>query len=139
MRGGVPRKIIAVDISGRHEHNGEYLMVCAAVLTELTTDNIKSVDDIKIDLVRTEREPEFDVIAETISSTIEGMNDDAVVVAERGELYEKPDWIVQGSLRNEFKYPETISERKALEIAHNAAYEARNLLLKNEKGKRSTG
>ncbi|MDY7082828.1 MAG: DUF2209 family protein [Halobacteria archaeon] len=118
-------------MSGRHEREDRYLMVCAAVSVELNPNSIDAVEEIKFDFVDTAHEPSFDVIVEVISNTVERITDDhdAVVVTEKGEFYNKPEWVVEGAIEHDFRYVETIGERKAVEVAHNAAYAARNLLL----------
>jgi hypothetical protein len=110
-------------------------MVCAAVAVELKTDAVDSVEDMEFDVLDTEREPTFEVVVENVSravSLVDTGDEDAVVVAEEGEFYGKPDWIVEGALGTEFKYIETIGERKAVDIAHHAAYAARNLTLRQK-------
>ena len=51
------------------------------------------------------------------------------IVAERGEFYEEPVGMIDASFGPEFKYVESIGERRVVEIAHHAAYAARTLLL----------
>jgi len=51
------------------------------------------------------------------------------IVAERGEFYEEPAIKVASLLDAEFKYVETIAERRVVEAAHHAAYATRSLLL----------
>lgn len=133
MTGGVCR-LTAVDISGRHEDEGRYLMVCAAVAVELKADAVDSVEGMEFDVLDTEREPTFEVVVENVSRAVSrvGTEEEVTVVAERGEFYNKPDWIVEGALGTEFKYVETIGERKAVDIAHHAAYAVRNLTLRQK-------
>ena len=133
--GGICR-ITAVDISGRHEADGRYLMVCSAVAVELKTDSVDGVEGMEFDVLDTEREPTFEVVVENVSQAVSRVNtrgEDTVIVAEEGEFYNKPDWIVEGALGTEFKYIETIGERKAVDIAHHAAYAVRKLMLREKK------
>ena len=51
------------------------------------------------------------------------------IVAERGEFYEASEQRIGVSFDAEFKYVESIGERKAVEAAHHAAYGARRLLI----------
>lgn len=109
-------------------------MVCASVSVDLTSDSVDEVNEIEYSVVDTSEKPGFDVIVETVSDTVAKMRDDvSTVVAEEGEFYNKPDWVVEGALRlrggRSFKYIETISERKAVGIAHHAAYGGRKLLI----------
>lgn len=121
---------IAVDISGRHEDEGRYLMVCAAVLVSVSSDSIDEVKSMRFNVNEGAREPTFEVLIDTVNETVSKIQDDsAVVVTEKGEFYNKPQWVVEGALGHGFKYVETIGERKAVGIAHHAAYAARRLLL----------
>ena len=129
--GGVCR-LTAVDISGRHERDGRYLMVCAAVGVETKADAVDAVGAMEFDVLDTEREPRFEVVVDTVSRAVSRLDSDATVVAEKGEFYNKPDWIVEGALGTGFKYVETIGERKAVVVAHHAAYAVRNLLLRHD-------
>ncbi|MFW5929258.1 MAG: DUF2209 family protein [Halobacteriota archaeon] len=101
-------------------------MVCAAVTVELTADAVDSVDAVEYSVRDTDANPSFEVVADTVRDAVRG---DAVVVSEAGEFYGRPAWIVEGALGNEFKYAETIAERKAVEIAHHAAYAGRKLVM----------
>jgi len=112
-------------------------MVCAAVAVELKADAVDAVESMEFDVLDTEREPTFEVVVDNVSRAVSRVGadlgpDGATVVAEEGEFYNRPDWIVEGALGTEFKYVETIGERKAVDIAHHAAYAARNLTLRNE-------
>ncbi len=110
-------------------------MVCAAVAVELKTDAVDSVEGMEFDVLDTEREPSFEVVVENVSDAVSRVDTGGrkvTVVAEEGEFYNKPDWIVEGALGKEFKYVETIGERKAVDIAHHAAYAARNLTLRQK-------
>jgi hypothetical protein len=129
--GGVCR-LIAVDISGRHEADGRYLMVCSAVSVKLKADAVDGVNSMEFDVLDTEREPRFEVVVDTVSRAVSRLGIDAPVVAEEGEFYNKPDWIVEGALGTDFKYVETIGERKAVDVAHHSAYAVRSLLLRHE-------
>jgi hypothetical protein len=133
VEGGVCR-LVAVDISGRHEDDGRYLMVCAAVAVETKADAVDAVESMEFDVLDTEREPRFEVVVDTVSRAVSrlGTDEETTVVAEKGEFYNKPDWIVEGALGTEFKYVETIGERKAVGVAHHAAYAVRSLLLRHD-------
>lgn len=108
-------------------------MVCAAVAVKLKADAVDTVESMDFDVLDTEREPTFDVVVDNVSRAVSGVCvDEPTVVAEEGEFYNRPDWIVEGALGTEFKYIETIGERKAVDIAHHAAYASRKLTLRNE-------
>lgn len=104
-------------------------MLCAAVDADVNPESIEAVDGIRFAHRDTASDPSFDVVADLAADAIAGLGDPGVAVAERGEFYDEDAFVVEGSLRHEFKYVETIGERKAVETAHHAAYAARNLLL----------
>ncbi len=109
-------------------------MVCAAVAVEMKADVVDSVESMEFDVLDTEREPSFEVVVDNVSRAVSRVErgGPTTVVSEEGEFYNKPDWIVEGALGTEFKYVETIGERKAVDIAHHAAYAVRNLMLRHE-------
>jgi hypothetical protein len=122
-------EIVGVDVSGRHEEGGEYLMVAAAVHAEVGTDRLRSV--LGMGFATSHAEPTFGAVAELVGRAAGELPDapSAPVVAERGEFYEEPDWQVAHQLEREFKYVESIAERETVQAAHHAAYAARTLLL----------
>jgi len=118
-----------VDISGRHEEGGEYLMVAAAVHARIDSTRIRSVEGMGFAAVR-----EGPTLDATVALTAEAVDDlpeppDGPVVAEGGEFYEEPAERIGLSFRPEFKYVESIGERETVQAAHHAAYAARDLLL----------
>ena len=120
-----------MDISGRHEEDGEYLMVAAAVHARVGTDRLRSVEGMGI--ATSEALPTFENAAGVVADAVEDLSEppEGPVVAERGEFYEEPTWSVANclDLELEFKYVETIAERETVQAAHHAAYGARRLLL----------
>lgn len=121
--------MVGVDISGRHEEAGGYLMVAAAVHATVDATRIERVRGIGFAVRREEPtlEETLSVAAEAVGSLPEQPS--GVVVTERGEFYEKPAEVVGLSFRPEFKYIETVAERETVQAAHHAAYGARALLL----------
>jgi hypothetical protein len=120
---------VGIDISGRHEEAGEYLMVAAAVHAAVDSARIASVEGVGFAVNRTEP-----TLGATLSLSAEAVEDlpappDGPVVAERGEFYEEPVEAVEPSFRSGFKYIESIAERETVQAAHHAAYAARKLLL----------
>ncbi|GAB3692980.1 DUF2209 family protein [Halorubrum pallidum] len=118
-----------MDISGRHEENGEYLMVAAAVHARIDPTRIRTVEGMGFALAR-----EGPTLDATIALAVDAVGDlpkppDGPVVAEDGEFYEEPADRVGLSFRPEFKYVESIGERETVQAAHHAAYAARDLLL----------
>jgi hypothetical protein len=118
-----------VDISGRHEEGGEYLMVAAAVHARIDSAQIRSVEGMGFAAVR-----EGPTLEATVALAAEAVGDlptppEGPVVAEGGEFYEEPAARVAVSFQPEFKYVESIDERETVQAAHHAAYAARDLLL----------
>ncbi|WP_080508433.1 DUF2209 family protein [Haloparvum sedimenti] len=118
-----------MDISGRHEENGEYLMVAAAVHARIDSTRIRSVEGMGFATVR-----EGPTLEATLALVAEAVGDlpeppEGPVVSERGEFYEEPADVVGLSFQPEFKYVESIGERETVQAAHHAAYAVRDLLL----------
>lgn len=121
-------KIVAIDISGRHEEKDGYDMVCAAIEATVSPDNIQGVTSIKIS--RGYKEPDLGMIVDLVVRASSGM--EGVVVAEPGEFYGEDSWRVEAMLGRPFKYAETIGERRAIEFAHHTALAARRALREHE-------
>jgi len=118
-----------VDVSGRHEEDGEYLMVAAAVHAVVGATAPRSVEGMGFATGR--RQPTFENVARLVADAVADLPEppDGPVVAERGEFYEEPEWEVAQFFDTEFKYVESIAQRETVQAAHHAAYAARKLLL----------
>ena len=118
-----------MDISGRHEEAGEYLMVGAAIAASVGTTRIQQVTGVGYAMSR--EEPTLENAVSLVEAAVADLPEPPTgpVVAERGEFYEEPAWSVGSSFASGFKYVESIGEREAVRIAHHAAYAARKLLL----------
>ncbi|RAW44921.1 DUF2209 domain-containing protein [Halorubrum sp. 48-1-W] len=116
-------------MSGRHEEDGEYLMVAAAVHARIDSSRIRSVEGIGFASVREgpTLEATVDLVAEAVGNLPEPPA--CPVVSEHGEFYEEPAELVGLSFQPDFKYVESIGERETVQAAHHAAYAARGLLL----------
>lgn len=118
-----------MDISGRHEEDGEYLMVAAAVHARVDASRIRGVEGVEFATRSVEPTLE-NTLAVTrnavgrLPSTPSGP-----VVAERGEFYGASASRVRYAFETEFKYVESIAERETVQAAHHAAYAARELIL----------
>ncbi|WP_080505514.1 DUF2209 family protein [Halorubrum saccharovorum] len=116
-------------MSGRHEEDGEYLMVAAAVHARIDSTRIRTVEGMGFAAVR-----EGPTLDATVALTAEAVGNlpeppGGPIVAEGGEFYEEPAERVGLSFQPEFKYVESIGERETVQAAHHAAYAARDLLL----------
>jgi hypothetical protein len=120
--------IIAVDISGRHVEDGEYFMVCVAVSFSVSPDHIDKTHQINIRHFTSRNAPEINDVATMVEKTVEGLNPQATIVMEAGDMFNRPQWLVTGIFSRDFKYQESLSERRAIEIAHHISMSARRLL-----------
>ena len=121
--------VVGVDISGRHEEAGQYLMVGAAVSARIGSNRIDRIDGIG--LQQSVAEPTLENALTLIRDALGDLPEPprGPVVAEHGEFYGEPATTVSLGVDAEFKYVESIAERKTVEAAHHTAYAARNLLL----------
>jgi hypothetical protein len=116
---------LAVDISGRHAVRGKYYMVCAAVSAKISPYGLEKVNSVR------QRQLvanclDLKVVADLISGTTQGL--EGVVVAEHGDLYNQDPWMVEGILGRRFKYPESLGEFLAIELAHHISLAGRRLV-----------
>lgn len=121
--------MIGVDISGRHEEAGEYLMVAAAVAASVGSNRIERISGIGYGI--SQQSPTLEHTTSSINAAVGDLPEPPAgpIVAERGEFYDEPVQSVGVRFGTDFKYVESIAERKAVNTAHHAAYAARNLLL----------
>ncbi|MBN2488792.1 MAG: DUF2209 domain-containing protein [Methanosarcinaceae archaeon] len=122
--------IIAVDISGRHPINDRYYMVCAAVAVTVSADNIEKTNQIKIKPFRCVSAPEVTDIVQIIEDTAKAIEFEGTIIAEQGDLFNKPERIAASMFSRDFKYQESLGERRAIELAHHVSLSARNALIK---------
>lgn len=121
-------EIIAVDISGRHAENNEYFMVCAAVSFSVSADHIHKTHQVNIRNFINKSAPDLHDIVRIVRHTVEGLNSDAVIVMESGDLFNKHLWLINSMFSHKIKYQESLAERRAIEIAHHISLSSRKLL-----------
>jgi hypothetical protein len=122
--------IIAVDISGRHRVDGYYLMVCAAVAASVTADHIEKVNQVHIRSFRSESAPDVPSVVRIMEETVSEIRFGGTIVTEPGDMYNKPQWLVDSMFSGNFKYEESLSERLCMQLAHHISLSARKLLLR---------
>ncbi len=122
--------IIAVDISGRHRTDDGYLMVCAAVAASITADNISKVSQIAIRSFRSNSAPDVPDVVRMIEDTVSELKYGGTIVTEAGDMYNKPQWVIDSMFSQDFKYQESISERRCIEIAHHVSLSSRRFLMR---------
>jgi|GEM_PF-157543 hypothetical protein len=121
--------IIPVDISGRHRIKGGYYMVCAAAALTVSADHIEKVKQIKILPLWLKRSPSLLDIVQLVEDTADQLSFEGTIVAEKGDMYNKPLWMPESMFSRAFKYQESIAERRAIELVHHISLSARNLLI----------
>lgn len=106
-------------------------MVAAAVAATVDSNRLRGIDGIGFGTSR--REPSLSNTIRVVTKAIDQLPEPprGPVIAERGEFYDEPAWTITSSLAPdlEFKYVESIAERRTVEAAHHAAYAARSLIL----------
>jgi len=122
--------IIAIDISGRHKINNRYYMVCAAVSMLITADHIEKVNQVKVKPFWLDSAPGLTDIIQVIEDTAKGIEFEGTIITEHGEMYNQPERVVASMFPCDFKYQESLGERRAIELAHHISLCARNLLVK---------
>lgn len=124
--------IIAVDISGRHPINERYYMVCAAVSVTVSSDHIEKINQITIIPFWMDSAPEITDIVQIIEDTVRQIEFKGTIIAEQGDLYNRPEKIAASMFSRDFKYQESLGERRAIELAHHVSLSARNVLIKKD-------
>ncbi len=115
-----------MDISGRHLERGKYQMVCAAVSARVSPESIEKVYSVRL-VPRHAKAVDINTVADLINTAALCLP--GVVVAEPGDLYNLETWRVSSILGREFKYPETLAERTAVELAHHISLAGRRLII----------
>ena len=103
-------------------------MVAAAVHARIDSARIRSVEGIG--LAQRRHSPTVSATTELVAEAVGDLpqTPSCPVVSERGEFYGEPADLVGVEFQQEFKYVESIGERETVQVAHYAAYAARNLL-----------
>jgi hypothetical protein len=122
--------IIAVDISGRHRVDGYYLMVCAAVAASVTADHLEKIKQVSIRSFRSESAPDVSAVVSIMEETVAEIRFGGTIITEPGDMYNKPQWLIDSMFSGNFKYEESLSERLCMQLAHHISISARRLLLK---------
>ena len=117
---------MAIDISGRHAVNGRYKMVCAVVSARISPNFIEKIRSVRL-IPRVVVTLDLNVVADFISGACICLP--GTIVAESGDFYNMEIWRVKSILGRDFKYPETIAERTAIEMAHHVSVAGRKLII----------
>jgi hypothetical protein len=117
--------IVAVDISGRHAERGRYLMVCAVVFARVSPAFLEKIYSVRL-MPRLAEAVDLNTVADLTSAAVQGLP--GILIAEPGDFYNLEIWRVKSVLRREFKHPETLAERTAIELAHHISVAGRRLI-----------
>ena len=110
---------------------GRYEMVCAAVSLRVSPVFIEKVHEVRL-LPSQAGSLDLNVIADFIADACLCLP--GTIVAEPGDLYNLEIWRVKSILGREFKYPETIAERTAVELAHHISVAGRRMTVSEDSG-----
>jgi hypothetical protein len=103
-------------------------MVCAVVSARVSPNFIEKIYSVR-QIPRVAKTLALNVVADFISEAC--MCLPGTIVAESGDLYNLEIWRVKSILGRDFKYPETIAERTAIEMAHHVSLAGRRLILES--------
>jgi len=117
---------VAIDISGRHAVQSRYVMVCAVVSARISPNFIEKIHCVRLQ-PRLASTLDLNTVADFISEAC--MCLPGTIIAESGDLYNLEIWRVKSILGRDFKYPETIAERTAVELAHHISVAGRRLII----------
>ena len=120
---------MAIDISGRHAVQGSYQMVCAVVSARVSPAFIEKIHSVRI-IPRVAEALDLTTVGDLISAAC--MCLPGTIVAEPGDVYNLEIWRVKSILARDFKYPETLAERTAIELAHHISVAGRRLIIDAE-------
>ena len=96
--------IIAVDISGRHKIKDGYYMVCAAVALEVSASHIESISQIAIKPFLSHDPPAVLDIVSIIEVTVSEIDFPGSIIVEKGDLYNRPEWMSKKMFSRDVKY-----------------------------------
>lgn len=100
-------------------------MVCAVVSARISPIFIEKVHSVRL-IPRVAQVLDLNVIADLISDACLCLP--GTIVAECGDFYNVEVWRAKSILGRDFKYPETIAERTAIELAHHISLAGRRLI-----------
>lgn len=100
-------------------------MVCAVLSAQVSPNFIEKVNSVRL-VPRISEALDLNVVADLISDACLCLP--GIIVAERGDFYNLEVWRAKSILGRDFKYPETIAERTAIELAHHISLAGRRLI-----------
>jgi hypothetical protein len=101
-------------------------MVCAVVSARISPNFIERIHSVRL-VPRETLALDINVILDFLNESC--MSLPGTIVAESGDLYNMEIWRVRSILGRDLKYPETIAERMAVEMAHHISIAGRRLII----------
>lgn len=101
-------------------------MVCAVVSARVSPIFIEKINAVRI-VPQVAEAVDLNTVADlTVRACI---CLPGTIVAESGDFYNQEIWRVKSILGRDFKYPETLAERTAIELAHHISVAGRRLII----------
>lgn len=107
-------------------------MVCASVSARISPNFLERIGSVRLTRRRA-ISLDINLIADFIIEACTGLP--GIIIAESGDLYNLEIWRVKSILGRDFKYPETIGERMAVELAHHISLAGRRLIMNGQDGR----
>jgi hypothetical protein len=101
-------------------------MVCAAVLARISPECIEKIYQVRLKSCVAEI-LDLNSVVNLINAAIQCLQ--GTVIAEKGDMFNLDAWRVGSILGRDFKYPESLGERTAIELAHHVSFAGRKLII----------
>ena len=106
-------------------------MVCAVVSARISPESIEKIYQVRLKPCVTEI-LDLNIVVNLVSATSKCLK--GTIIAERGDMYNLDAWKINSILGRDFKYPESLGERNAIELAHHISFAGRKLIIEKEIG-----
>lgn len=108
-------------------------MVCAAVSAMITPDRIEKIYHVRLESCLADI-LDLNIVVNLINAAAQSLP--GIIIAEKGDMYNQEAWRVESILGRDFKYPESLGELAAIELAHHISLAGRRLIMeiKEEQG-----
>lgn len=100
-------------------------MVCAVVFARVSPTFLEKIYSVRL-MPRLSEAVDLNTVADLTSAAVQGLP--GILIAEPGDFYNLEIWRVKSVLGREFKHPETLAERTAIELAHHISVAGRRLI-----------
>jgi len=101
-------------------------MVCAVVSARVSPIFIEKINAVRI-VPQVAEAVDLNTVADLTVKAC--MCLPGTIVAESGDFYNQEIWRVKSILGRDIKYPETLAERTAIELAHHISVAGRRLII----------